>query len=350
MRFSSSVRLVVALAGAVLIVACNAGSGSQTVLDLRDMVHSHVTANTAFERLNAVHPDRRASWISPDAKKAPRLLFVSDDSTDDVYIFTMPAMALKGTLTGFAQPQGMCTDGSGNVWIANSGTSQVLQYSRTGTRLRAIGIAEMLPVGCAVNKTNGDLAVTNLVSTIGGSGNVEIFPPGSSSGTPLENPDQNSYYFPAYDPAGNLYVDGFTSYNVPIFSKCAAGSGSCSTLSLSGGTIFFPGGLNWDRIHNQLLAGDQSCNSEASSCLYAMTISGSAATIVGSTPLSDYDGGACDVDQGTLAPLSKYFAGPCISKGSASSAAARWPYFTGGKPTNYTTTPAFPLGTAISDR
>ena len=30
-------------------------------------------------------------------------------------MFTMPAMVLKGTITGFEEPQGMCTDESGNI-------------------------------------------------------------------------------------------------------------------------------------------------------------------------------------------------------------------------------------------
>ncbi|HET6275332.1 MAG TPA: hypothetical protein VFE16_05255, partial [Candidatus Cybelea sp.] len=291
----------------------------------------------------------RKSWVSPDVKKAPRLLFVSDDGTDDVYIFTMPAMTLKGTLTGFAEPQGMCTDKSGNVWIVNTETSQVFQYSRAGTFLRSVSVGPYLPAGCAVNKANGDLAVTNLIGTIGGSGNVEIFADGSSSGTEIVNPNQSYYYFPAYDTVGNLYVDGFTSDESSILSKCAPGSGTCSTLSVSGGSIFLPGGLNWDQVHNQLVVGDQSCNDEEASCLYAMTISGSTATIAGSNPLNDYDGGGCDVDQGTLAPRASYFAGPCLSRGSGSNAVARWLLPAGGTPTHYSAT-HFPIGSAISNK
>ena len=46
-----------------------------------------------------MNTDHHKSWVSPDARRAPRLLFVSDIATNDVYILTMPAMALKGTLT-----------------------------------------------------------------------------------------------------------------------------------------------------------------------------------------------------------------------------------------------------------
>ncbi len=55
-----------------------------------------------------------------------RILFVSDDGTNDVDMFDLPAMTLVGTLTGFSEPQGMCTDKSHNVWITNTGTEQIL--------------------------------------------------------------------------------------------------------------------------------------------------------------------------------------------------------------------------------
>lgn len=272
--------------------------------------------------LSEVHPDHHKSWISADVKKARRLLFVSDDSTNDVYIFTMPAMALKGTLTG-TEPQGMCTDRGGHAWITNTETSQVFQCSRSGKLLKSVSVPGFLPVSCAVNKSNGDLAISNLISASGYSGNVEIFTGGSGSGTPIADPSQAQYYFPAYDTRGNLYVDGFSTSGSTILSECRAGGSGCATLNIVGGTVSFPGGLNWDRVNKELVVGDQSCNDEGESCQYAMTISSSTATITGSTLLTDYNGDGCDVDQGTLAGSSNYFAGPCISQASASSISAR---------------------------
>ena len=121
-----------------------------------------------------VHPDRNKSWVSPDAQRAPRLLFVSDVSTNDVYIFTMPDMNLKGTLTGFNQPQGECSDTHGNVYIANTRASTVLEYSRTGTLLNTYADTYGYPVGCAVNPLNGNLAVTNIIG-LRGHGQVLIY-------------------------------------------------------------------------------------------------------------------------------------------------------------------------------
>jgi hypothetical protein len=345
------------LASAAFLAACNGGGGSQSTgyapsgaapaahhVD----VHSGFPANTSFRPLKNVHPDHAKSRVSSDIAKLPRLLFVSDDDTDDVYIFTMPTMQLKGTLTGFAEPQGMCTDRSGNIWITNTETSQVLQYSRAGVAMGSVSVPGYFPVGCAINKTNGDLAVTNIVSTAGGDGNVEVFPGATGTGNILTNPSQTEYFFPTYDKSGNLYVDGFGTSGY-ILSQCPSGSSSCSTMTVSGVSPGFPGGLNWDRVNNGIILGDQEC--ATGSCQYAATISGSTATVTGTTPVNGISGGICDVDQGTIAPMSKYFAGGCISEATGqSSAAARWAYPAGGTPGNSNTTAEYPIGAAISNK
>jgi hypothetical protein len=190
------------------------------------------------------HPDHHKSWVSADAKKAPRLLFISDTDTNDVYIFTMPAMKLHGTLTGFDGPQGMCADRSGNIWVVNTKSAEIQQYSRGGKLLKTVDDFGNYPVGCAVNMKNGDLAVANIRSTGGEAGHVTVY---SSDSDPqmLVNPDQTEYYFPAYDTKGNLYVNGRGgNSNDMMISECRSGSGSCSTLTVSGVTLNVPGGLN----------------------------------------------------------------------------------------------------------
>jgi hypothetical protein len=314
--------------------------------------HSRLPAFTAVMAPLHVHSDRHKSWVSPDAKLAPRILFVSDDTSNDVYLFRLPNFTLIGTLTGFAEPQGMCEDASGSIWISNTSTSQMFLYSRTGTLMKTLSDAGEFPVGCAVNRANGDLAVTNLITTGGGNGDVLVFPGGTGTGTPLQNPSQLEYFFPAYDANGNLYVDGFSTSGYYILSECPSGSSSCSTLTVSGASIHFPGGLNWDRVNNDLIAGDQECGSSfTGSCEYAMTIASGTGTVTTTTPLTDTGGGACDVDEGVIAPFSRYFAGPCISESTQSPVAARWAFPVGGNPTHFSTgVVSFPIGAAISNK
>jgi hypothetical protein len=107
--------------------------------------------------------------------------------------------------------------------------------------------------------------------------------------------------------------------------------------------------VNWTPATG-LVVGDQECNDAGASCLYAVSVSGSTGTITGSTPLTNSNGGACDVDQITVSPFGKYFAGGCITESSAPSTAARWAYPAGGEPTNYSTSVSEPIGAAISNK
>jgi len=81
------------------------------------------------------HPDVRPSWMTPDAKLR-ELLYVSDDATYDVYVFSYPQGKLVGTLTGFAAPGSLCSDAQGDVFIPNVLTSTIVEYAH-GSRARS---------------------------------------------------------------------------------------------------------------------------------------------------------------------------------------------------------------------
>ena len=330
-----------------------ASSGAQSVASgeraLGPMGHHLVTYTSV--RTPKIKPDHHKSWVSPDVKRAHRLLFISDDSSEDVYIFTMPAMQLKGTLTGFNGPQGMCSDKQGNIWVVNTGTAQGLKYSRTGHLLGSVADPSGTPVGCAVDPINGDLALSETLGS-SGAGGIEIYHNGSGSPTRYNNPSQYEYFFPTYDTDGNLYVDGL-SYptDAVMISELPSGKHRMRTVNYSGGTIRFPGGVNWDRVKRQLVVNDQECNGAYASCVYQLTVSAFNAKIVGSTPLNNFDGTACDVDQGTIAPFGKYFAGPCITYAYTVSSVDRWAYPSGGTPGNYNDSVVVePIGSAISEK
>jgi hypothetical protein len=348
-------RLASGALGVMAAVAFLAGCGGGGLQSSSSFVSSSAQrlASVTYTSVRApkIKPDHHKPWVSPDVKSAHRLLFISDDSSNDVYIFTMPAMQLKGTLTGFDGPQGMCSDKQGNIWVVNTGTSQGLKYSRTGHLLGSVSDPSGAPAGCAINPINGDLALSETRGT-SGAGGIEIYHNGSGSPTRYNNPAQYEYFFPTYDTNGNLYVDGL-SYptGAVMISELLAGKHRLHTINYSGGTIRFPGGVNWDRVKRQLVVNDQECNSLYASCVYQLTVSGSSAKIVGSTPLNNFDGTACDVDQGTLAPSGKYFAGPCITFAYSVSSADRWAYPSGDKPSRYNDSVVVePIGSAISEK
>lgn len=343
------------LAAAALLAGCSS-SGSPSSSGFAPGASTHVGApmashhgladtNLAVKPIGQVHPDHHKSWVSPDVKGLPRLYFASDSGTNDVYIFSMPSMKLKGTLTGFSEPQGECSY-KGNIFIANTGGDQVLEYSRTGTLLNTYSDSYGYPVGCAVNPMNGNLAVTDIFG-FSGAGQVLVFTSPSSTPTVLSNPNQYYYYFAGYDKSGDLWVSGKDASGTYMVSDC--GASSCSTVSLSGGTIYFPGAVQWDGVRGNWVLFDQECGGATAACSYPVSSSGVLGT---ATDYDNYNGtAACDIVQGVIAANGKkYVAGGDYEYcGNASTSASRWAYPGGGTPTNYTTSNVSePIGAAIS--
>ncbi len=300
-----------------------------------------------------IRPDHHKSWVSPDAKRAPRLLFIPDYGASEVFIFSLPSMALKGTLTGFDFPEGACTDASGNIWIANTGAEEMELYSRTGTLLKTLPVSNEFPAGCAVNKSNGDLAVTNIES-VSGPGDVMVFANASGSGTAYSNPSIYEYFFAGYDPSGNLFFDGTNASRLSSYlAELPAGSSNTQLINLTGGTLGTAGMVQWYKVGNYLALGDQACGGTTSSCIYWVSIAGSTGTITATTNLTNYEGGSvCDLVQGVIAAdREKYVTGPDYeSCGYTPTTANRWPYEAGGSPTSYNNSAPFvePIGAAVS--
>ncbi|HZY97561.1 MAG TPA: SMP-30/gluconolactonase/LRE family protein [Candidatus Cybelea sp.] len=353
---------LVPFAAAAILAACSSGSGgspsssSLTPVGLAPNGHGIKQPPTVAARPDvAPRPDHHKSWVAPDIGKAPRLLFIPDYGTGDVYVFTMPAMVLKATLTGFSFPEGACSDASGRIWIADTGASQMLQYSRTGTLLNTISIPGEYPAGCAINYATNDLAVSNIESTTGGAGSIMIFKNASGSPTTYTNPSFFLYFFVGYDNNGNLFFDGMDSgRTTSYFAELPSGGSNTQLISLSGGTLHVAGFIQWYKIGNYLALGDQQCGGSPSACVYWVTVAGSTGTITATTNLSNYQGGqVCDLAEGVIAGNGeRYVAGPDYEATCSftPTTANRWPYEGGGTPTNYNNTTSFgePLGAAVS--
>ena len=127
------------MAAVALLAGCGGGGLQSSSLFVSSSAQGLASVTYMLVRSPKIKPDHHKSWVSPDVKSAHRLLFITDDSSQDVYIFTMPAMQLKGTLTGFNGPQGMCSDKQGNKFrVVSAGTSQGLKNSRTGHLLGSV--------------------------------------------------------------------------------------------------------------------------------------------------------------------------------------------------------------------
>lgn len=338
--------MIVATIGGVALCSCGGGvTGVQpdggTTLD---------RVTTSVARWAAPpHPDRRQSWISPMLKrtKSP-LLFVSDAGTQDVYILDLATLDVVGTITGFSQPQGECSDSKGDVWITDTNGQTTYEVSHQG-RLENELTQGGYPVACAWDKTTGDLAVLIFFGSSGAQGEVLVYK--DASGTPVSytNPSQYYYNFGGYDDKGNLFFDGTDAYGNFMLSKLAKGASSAKTIGVQGGTIYYPGMVQWDRATADLIVGDQSCGNAYASCVYALKLAKKGATITNTIDLENYDGGqVCDLVEGVeingqLAGSDNDFCG------SLPSTTYLWPYPGGGAPTLYNnSTDTTPVGAAVS--
>jgi hypothetical protein len=236
-----------------------------------------------------VHPDHGSAWMAPKSKKEGKLLYVSDWSSDDVYVFNYPAGNPKGTLTGFDEPYGQCVDSKGDIWIANFAGASIVEYSHGGTTPLATLTTDGTPIGCAVSP-NGDLAVANY-ATASGPGDIEIFTNGS--GTPVEYSNPIGCYNlwpPGYDNQGNLYVEGQPkgeSRTNGANAVCEIPSGGTSLGPIYFNQIInFPGSIMWDGEY--LAVTDQDYGATKSTAIYQAAPSPSGnLTLEGTTDLTD---------------------------------------------------------------
>jgi hypothetical protein len=267
------------LAALLLVAACSSGQPPPSA-----QLFGYVPSRAA-------HPDHRKSWISPIAKSIKYLLYASDGDTDDVNVYNYKTLTQIGTLTGFDGPTGQCVDAKGDVYIANSGNGEVIEYARGAS----IALKTYRPamngeaIGCAVDR-EGDLAASDYLTFSTTFAALCVWKAGSGSSTCYQNAEYCSFMFPpAYDDKGNLILVGFSyQYSGPEVCGLLANSASLIHLTFSN-TIYSPGGTVWDGKHIAL--GDTDYNGQPVTAMYQVTLKGSTLTKVGTTVLTDT---ACD--------------------------------------------------------
>jgi hypothetical protein len=267
---------------------------------------------------------------APAGQKA----FISDAADETVDIYTYPGGTSVGQITAnLSEPQGLCAQKGKSAWLANTGDSNLIHYSAAGKVLSTLSDPSQYPVGCSVYK--GALAVSNIISTSGGAGSVTIFAGGKGSGKNYAVTDLARVYFIGYDTKGNLYVDGSDSSGIFGLAELAKGASAFTALTLSGATINFPGTIQFAR--GSLVVGDQS-GSAGHSVLYQTTVSGTTATVTGSTQLDS----ASDAVQCWITAK----AGVVVPD-AGSATVQYYPYPAGGSPTTTISGFGQPIGATV---
>jgi hypothetical protein len=282
----------------------------------------------------ATHADRGTSWMLPEAKRED-LPYVSDDALDEVDVYSLRTLKLTGVLTGLNKPQGECVDVTGDVWVTNIGTAQIIEYAHGGTNpINTLADGSGYPVACAVDPSTGNLAVMSIVG-LSGPGAVLVYL--DASGTPAEytDPALSYYYFDGYDDRGDLLIDGTDANGVFGFAELSSGNNSLANIALKK-SISLPGDVQWDgkwiTLEN---AGREN------TLIYRLRISGSTGTIVGATRLKPPCGALSQtwIQSDTVTAAFPHSCDATIDV---------WRYPVGGPPRKSAQGPADPIGVTIS--
>jgi hypothetical protein len=354
MKTLSLARYAAGLSLAAMLAACNGGGSSNATpaagsLAVPSRGALALTVPHYVER--PVHPDRGRSWMNPLPDTHAPLLYVSDQATNDVYVYKYPGPTATGTLTGFDEPYGQCVDTKGDVFVANFGSGTVVEYARGGTSPITTYSPGGTPIGCSIDR-KGDVAVTSFDP-----GQVTVYAGGNpGSGVTYSNSSCEFLWTMGYDRHRNLIGVGESSgFNV---CELAVGAGTMTVDSFSG-TIGFPGGTMWDGKY--IAVGDQETGGAFQTGIYQSTLSGSTLTehtdtVLSATCYNNYT----DVVQPFIVGLKNTPANKhqgriivgsnlwCLD-GTSGGQVECWNYPTGGSPvSNISSPPAEPYGQSVS--
>jgi len=270
MKTASVIRVVLNI---VIGAAMLAGCALRLAPLAQDDTQSAAIPTIRQVAAGGVRADGGKSWMKANSSKA--LLYFDDDITNDTYVYEYPSGKQVGKLTGFHDPQGMCVDQKGDVYITDSQFGLLLEYAHGGTK--AINIYERPGSGlggCSVS-ANGDVAAT-------GRGDVCIWKGGIAADGPTcidgdESIGCGGLSTFGYDHDGNLIGVGTARRGRITACMIPVGKSTMEKLSTSGiMSNFGPTGTAWDGKYIAL-AGIRG-NGDV---VQAATLSGSTLTGVG---------------------------------------------------------------------
>jgi hypothetical protein len=356
MKMPPSAKYVLGVTAAVALLAgCSGGSTSQlapatgssatgaTKVMQNGKVVSTSVLNPKVKRHGSI-PVLHTHAIKPNCCANTKTLFVSDSGENTVQTYEYPSGSYIGQLAappeGFEEPQGLCSDKMGDVYIANTEEFTIDEYSHSGTFLQALSDPDGYPAGCAVNKKTGDVAVTNIIG-FSGPGNVIVFKGGT--GTPTAyNTGLYENFFIGY--VGNSSVAWVSGINDGTYGTGLAAlntsTGNATPIALNGATIGFPGTVTYSGKLKQMVVGDQ--DTFSSPTFYA--VNSTTYAVTGSTSLTcsnNYQ--ECDIVQATVK------GGKIVGPDAESANADIYPFPEGGNPSaTVTTNLVEPIGSAVS--
>ena len=204
-------------------------------------------------------PVATASFMDRRAAGKP-LIFVSDpaDGVIDIYPQAGKNQKMVGQITGLKQPQGITTDKNGDLYVANTNSSNVLVYAPpyTGAPKMTIRDTGEFPADVAVSNA-GVVAITNICNAPKcrlNTGNVQLYAKGSTKICATVSDSAFNFtrvMFAEFDSKGVLYIDGMNGGYQTSFGLVTGGCNATSLTNLDYVyTVSFPGGIQIDKAGN----------------------------------------------------------------------------------------------------
>jgi hypothetical protein len=229
------------IATAMLLAGCSGSSQLGSPV-------TPMSANVPQQQSVFHHSRQATSWLNRlDART--RLAYISDTLANNVTVFDLNG-TMQGQIGGLSNPGGLFVDSKHNLWVANGGSNNVLEFARGATTpfntLDDAGAGPLDVTMCA----NGTVYVAGSDSTA-----IEVYPRGSVNPTrSLTYPGAEQNDALTCDAAGNVFATIVISFHggVVEFPRGKQHGATQLPISLGG-----PGGIKPDSAGN-LLVDDQS--------------------------------------------------------------------------------------------
>jgi hypothetical protein len=205
------------------------------------------------------------------------LLYVSDNATDNVDVYSYVRRKLVGKLAGFSDPDGLCVDKAGDVFVPDSVADVIVEYAHGGTTPIQTLTDLDEPVSCSVDPTTGNLAVVD------GGPAVSVYTNAQGNPTQYTDPNLNRLSYAGYDGSGNLFVDGYSPGSNSEVDVLPSDSSTFTRINVNVSFVI-PGDVHWDGQHLDI--AEQASQPQV---IDQFTMSGSSGQLVAQTPLRAAD-------------------------------------------------------------
>jgi serine/threonine-protein kinase len=138
--------------------------------------------------------------------KTSAVVYVSKESDNAIEVFRLDGKRLRTITTGVNYPQGMYVDAQGTLYVANRGSSDVLEFQRgAASPFKRLTDGKNQPEDVTVCP-NGNVYVANILGSGGGSANIAVYAHRSRHPTGALTYAGGFFFFLACDARGNLFA------------------------------------------------------------------------------------------------------------------------------------------------